>query len=415
MTEPAIITPHVPVNLTRHSLNSVVARDKALWKPPLKWTNAHLSALGIQRRRRRRRRRRCWPCDYQPSIISSAGINEEDDDSSDTDDERDRDHEGGGRGGRGGGGGEKGDENYHVVIPPLTPAQLGQCFRPLSGGGLYETRASRLTRLLARMPRQSPSIAAGHRDTNGDHERREDVALGRRFSFRWMTPRLVVGPRTYKLRFLFHLFLNDALVLPYVDSSCVLRPRFRVLRRRDLTRPFEPFIAAVLIGLAQSSVSSQKADAKKGQSNTNIAVNRISRHKTAESATDSLITTQLLFTHRDDSQDMHVYTAHISHALLDRFQYPNQPPTATTEPLMRLDHHRVPYEPQATFRHRLLAAVSVTGIVEPSPEEDDPRCRKRAASPHGEIVSPKRHRSSDYQREPLASLDVNFERYSQPP
>ncbi len=175
MTAPATITPHVPVNLTRHSLNSVVACDKALWQPPLKWTSAHLSALGI------RRRCRCRPCDYQPGIISSAVINEEDEDSSDTDDERD--HEGGGRVG-----GERGDENYYVVIPDLTPAQLGQYLASFSGGGLYETRASRLTRLLLRMPRQPPSITAAHRDTKGDHERREDAVLGRRFSFRWMTP-----------------------------------------------------------------------------------------------------------------------------------------------------------------------------------------------------------------------------------
>lgn len=108
---------------------------------------------------------------------------------------------------------------------------------------------------------------------------------------------------------------------------------------------------------------------------------------------------------------MHVYTAHVPHALLDRFQYPNQPPTVTTQPLVRLDHRRVPYEPQATFRHRLLAAVSVTAIVEPNPEED-PRCRKRALPPHGETVSPKRRRSSECPREPLTSLDVNFERHS---
>ncbi len=98
----------------------------------------------------------------------------------------------------------------------------------------------------------------------------------------------------YKLHFLFHLLFNDALVLPYVDSSCVLRPRFCVRRRRDLTRPFKPFIAAVLISLAQSSVSLEKADAKKGQSNTNVAINRVSLNNTAESATDSLITVSIV-------------------------------------------------------------------------------------------------------------------------
>ncbi len=111
---------------------------------------------------------------------------------------------------------------------------------------------------------------------------------------------------------------------------------------------------------------------------------------------------------------MHVYTAHVSHALLDRFQYPNQPPTAAAKPLIQLDHHRVPYEPQATFRHRLLAAVSITAIVKPNPEKT-PHCKKRALSPHSKIVSPKQHQSSEYPREPLASLDVNLERHSQPP
>ncbi|KAI1119982.1 hypothetical protein F5Y10DRAFT_283643 [Nemania abortiva] len=100
---------------------------------------------------------------------------------------------------------------------------------------------------------------------------------------RWMTPVLTVGPRTYKFPLQFHLCLDgDALVLPYVDSSRVLAPPFRVLRRRDLTRPFEPFIAAVLIAHAQSSSSSSS---KGGRDNP---------------ATESPITARLLFTHRDD-------------------------------------------------------------------------------------------------------------------
>lgn len=273
-------TPDITVNLTHYSLNYVVASDKTLWKPPLKWTSAHLSALGIHPRRRRQRQRLCR--DIHPTTISGGVINEEDGDSSDTDNERN--HEGGGERG------ERGDEHYDAVIPDLTPARLGQFIAPFSGGGLYETRACRLIRLLLRMPRPPAPGAAGRRDMNKDRERRDDGVLGRRFSFRWMTPQLVVGPRTYKLHFIFHLFLNAALVLPYVDSSCVLRPRFRVRRRCDLTRPFEPFIAAVLISLAQSSVSLEKADAKKGQSNTRVAADHLSLNNTTESATDGVIT-----------------------------------------------------------------------------------------------------------------------------
>ncbi|KAI1146366.1 hypothetical protein F4825DRAFT_466598 [Nemania diffusa] len=255
------------------------------------------------------------------------------------------------------------------------------------------------------LPRPPAPGAVGGRDWNKDRERRDDGVLGRRFSFRWMTPQLVVGPRTYKLHFLFHLFLNATLVLPYVDSSCVLRPRFRVHRRCDLTRPFEPFIAAVLISLAQSSVPLEKADAKK--------VHYPLSNNTIKSATDGVITTRLLFTHRDDSQDMHVYTAHISHSLLERFQFPNQPPTATTQPLIRLHHCRVPYVPHTTFRQRLLAAVFVTAIVEPSLEVDT-GCRKRALSLYGENVSSKQRRSENA-REPLTRLDVNFQQDLQPP
>ncbi|KAK5632274.1 hypothetical protein RRF57_007988 [Xylaria bambusicola] len=271
-------TPDITINLTRYSLNYVVAYDKTLWKPPLKWTTAHLSALGIHshRRRARQRDRR----DTHPTTIPGGVINEEDGDSSDTNNE--------GSHSDGGERGERGNEYYDAVIPDLTPARLGQFIACFSRGGLYETRASHLIGLLRRMPRPPAPVPAGRRDMNKDCERRDDGMLGQRFSFRWMTPQLVVGPRAYKLHFLFHLFLNAALVLPYVDSSCVLRPRFRVCRRCDLTRPFEPFIIAVLISLAQSSVSLGEADAKKGQSNTKVAIDHLSLNNTTKSATDSV-------------------------------------------------------------------------------------------------------------------------------
>ncbi|KAF2962688.1 hypothetical protein GQX73_g10884 [Xylaria multiplex] len=233
--------------------------------------------------------------------------------------------------------------------------------------------------MLLRLPQKPPTIAAGHRNKDGDYDRRADGMLGLRFSFRWITPYLAVGPRRYKLHCLFHLFVNNVLVLPYLDSTCVLEPFYRLRRRRDFTRPFEPFISAVLISLAQSSVLLKKAD---GNNNA------------VKFSTDNLITTRLLFTNRDDGQNMHVYTAYISHALLDRFRHPNQPPTATTQPLLRLDHRRVPYEPQATFRGRLLAAISVTAIIEPNPEEEDPGCKKRASPLHSETVNFKRRRLS---------------------
>lgn len=259
------ITPHVPVSLTHHSLNSVVGYNKGLWQTPSKWTSAHLSALGLHRRHHFH--------DYQPSTINRAAVNEEDEDS-DTDDECN--HEG-----------ERGDENSHVFIPDLPPAHLRQFLVCFSGGGRYETRACRLIRLLSRMP---PPIAAMDKDENRYQKWCRDSLPEPRISFQWMTPQLVIGSRMYKLHFLFHLLPSNALALPYVDSSCVLRPRFLVRRRRDLTRPFEPFIAAVLIGLAQSSVSSGKTDAERGQSNTNVAVKRVPHDDNVESTPDSLIT-----------------------------------------------------------------------------------------------------------------------------
>ncbi|KAI0530240.1 hypothetical protein GGR58DRAFT_518630 [Xylaria digitata] len=285
----------------------------------------------------------------------------------------------------------------------------------------YEMRVSRLIRLL-RMPRQPKLIptADGHGDMDRNHERHDDSVIGQPFSSRWMTPELVVGQRTYKLHLLFHLLLSDTLVLPYVDSSCVLRPRFPVRRRRDLTRPFEPFIAAVLISRAQSLSPPSLGKEGGGQSGPNGAVEK--------SVMDSLITvrttTQLLFTHRDDQQDIHVYTALISRALLDRFRYPNQPPATTAadiqnhfmDPLIRLDHRRVPYEPRVTFRQRLLAAVSITPIIK-SNLEGDTGCRKRALSPDGRVytVSPKRPRRPECPRNPLSSLDLNLEGHLHPP
>ncbi|KAF2966470.1 hypothetical protein GQX73_g7118 [Xylaria multiplex] len=163
----AATIPHVPINLTRHSLNSVVARTKALWKPPLKWTSAHLSALGIHRHRRR---------DCQLSIKSSVAVNEEDGDSSDTDDECD--HEGG----------EKEEEEYHVFIPDLTPEKISLLLSSFLRVGIYESRAYRLARLLLWVPR---------RPGDGGGDRRNYGMPGRQLSVSWMTPQLVVGPRMY--------------------------------------------------------------------------------------------------------------------------------------------------------------------------------------------------------------------------
>ncbi|KAI0541632.1 hypothetical protein GGR58DRAFT_528730 [Xylaria digitata] len=262
------------VDLTRHSLNAVVARDKTLWQQPLKWTRAHLSALGIRRRR--------WG-GHGIRRTSTTGTEEAVEDGSDTDDDEHNGYEDG-TGGEGGGGEE--EEDCQAVIPDMPPTLLSEQIKTLIKYVPYELRVPSLIALL-RIPRQPKSTSTSTAtaapitkttvdntvDRDRDRERQEEgVVVGRAFSCRWTAPGLAVGPRTYRFPPLFHLYLDDdALVLPYIDSSRVLAPPFPVCRRRDLTRPFEPFIAAVLIARAQSSSSplkegGSKAEKAEGQS-----------------------------------------------------------------------------------------------------------------------------------------------------
>ncbi|KAI0405961.1 hypothetical protein F4802DRAFT_560096 [Xylaria palmicola] len=349
------------IDITQHSLHAVLARDKTLWQRPIKWTRAHLLALGV---RHSRRRRRCG---------------DEEEDSSDSEQEGDCD--------RGDGDDE---ETHHVVLPDLAERPLGLKVSRMADGVPYEGRVHFITALLRGPRRLVPS-------TPVEGQQILDGVVYRPFTILWTTPQLAVGPRTYELHFLYHFLLDDQLVLPYLDSSAVLRPRWPVKRRRDRIRPFEPFITAVLIGRAQSLCQPSCSNPSgTGDKNT-------------ESHTDANkpITARLLFTHRDEKKYIHVYTAHISHALLDRFRHPNQPPaTPSTDPLIRLDHRRIPYEPQNTFRQRLLAAVSITAVVKITAAPS----RKRPPSPDGCADTVKRPRLSDHPRRPLCGLDVNLER-----
>ncbi|KAI0103682.1 hypothetical protein GGR51DRAFT_561613 [Nemania sp. FL0031] len=358
-TATATATATATIDLTRHSLHAVLARDKTLWQRPIKWTKAHLLALSV---RHSRRRRRCG---------------DEEEDSSDSEQEGDCD--------RGDGDGDD-EEIHHVVLPDLTEHRLGLKVSCMAKGVPYEERVHFITALL-RGPR--PLVPS----TPAEGQQIVDGVVYRPFTILWSTPQLAVGSRTYNLHFLYHFLLDDKLVLPYLDSSAVLRPRGPVKRRRDRIRPFEPFITAVLIGRAQSSCqASCSSRSRTGDNNT-------------ESHTDGNkpITTRLLFTHRDEKKYIHVYTAHISHALLDRFRHPNQPPaTPSTDPLIQLDHRRIPYEPKNTFRQRLLAAVSVTAIVKITAAPS----RKRPPSPDGYADPIKRHRMSDHPCHPLYGLDL---------
>ncbi|KAI0411731.1 hypothetical protein F5X98DRAFT_35776 [Xylaria grammica] len=334
------------IDLTQHSLHDVLAHDKTLWQRPIKWTRAHLLALGV---RHSRRRRRCG---------------DEEEDSSDSEQEGECDRSDGD------------EETHHVALPDLAEHPLGLKVRCMTNGVPYEGRVHFITALLRGPRRLVPSTPA-------EGQQIVDGVVYRPFTILWTTPQLAVGPRTYDLHFLYHFLLDDKLVLPYLDSSAVLRPRWPVKRRRDRIRPFEPFITAVLIGRAQSSCQSSCSN-RPGTGDMNT-----------ESNTDANIpiTTRLLFTHRDEKKYIHVYTAHISHALLDRFRHPNQPPeTPSTDPLIRLDHRRVAYEPPNTFRQRLLAAVSITAVVKMTAA---PR-QKRPLSPDGGTDTVKQPRLSDH-------------------
>ncbi|KAI0140194.1 hypothetical protein GGR57DRAFT_439876 [Xylariaceae sp. FL1272] len=356
------------IDLTQHSLHAVLARDKKLWQRPAKWTRAHLLALGARHSRRRRR------CDG------------EEEDSSDSEQEGDCDR----------GDGDEEEETYHVVLPHLDDELLASKVRRLTKVADYWGRANNIIWLLRGRP---PSKLS---DPEPEPQMVDGVEY-RPLTARWTTPQLAVGPRIYKINTLdpgfpclYHLLFDDKLVLPYLHSTAIHYPDhwqpptiissgcLRVKRRRDRIRPFEPFITAVLISRAQSSCSKRS-----GESNTPI-------------------TTRLLFTHNNEEKYMHIYTAHISHALLDRFRHPNlSPTTPSTDPLIRLDHRRIPFEPYNTFRQRLLAAVSITTVVgSPSPS---PSSRKRPLSPDGCVDTASRARLSDRPRRPLGVLDVNIE------
>ncbi|KAJ2966339.1 hypothetical protein NUW58_g10684 [Xylaria curta] len=193
------------MNLTQHSLHDVLARDKTLWKQPIKWTRSHLLVLGV---RHSRRRRRCG---------------DEEEDSNDSEQEVDCDR---------GNGNE--EEIHHVALPDLTERSLNRKITFMKTPDSYEARVRFITGLLC-LPL-----------------RFVDGVVYRPFTTLWTTPQLAVGTRTYKLHRLYHFLLDDKLVLPYLDSSAIQQEQGYVGRRRDRIRPFEPFITAVFIGRAQS-------------------------------------------------------------------------------------------------------------------------------------------------------------------
>jgi len=123
--------------------------------------------------------------------------------------------------------------------------------------------------------------------------------------------------------------------------------------------------------------------------------------------------TQLLFTHRNDAY-MRVYTARISQNILERFRYPNRPPTTsichdtTPSALIKIEHVRIPYAPNDTFRCRMLAALSIATTTMSKHIYFNPPKRKASCDvvdPYG-ITGRKRFRQESA-RDPLETLDQN--------
>lgn len=272
--------------------------------------------------------------------------------------------------------------SLHALIPDLHQDHLKRFIKTMTRGVPPRARAVALDAMLV-FPQ--PPLRSMHEvvdvDVGGDP--RLDIKAVPFSAYSDCIMELAVGRRAYRLPLLFNFHLGP-LVLPYLDSAQIDQPPRRVDRSHLSNQPYEPCIAAVLIAMAQTNRSS-----------------------TDESV---VIQTQLLFTHRDDDEDMHVYTARVSQPLLERFRHPNQRSTTcacshTTPSLIKLQHMRVPYKPNDTFRCRILAAVSVTATT--MHKDDYSGCRKQKSSHAWDVIDLKRRRREG-PRTPFYNLDPNY-------
>ncbi|KAI0448266.1 hypothetical protein F5B21DRAFT_166556 [Xylaria acuta] len=353
------------INLRQHSLNAVVGRNKSLWRPPEQWTQTHLQALCVDRRDDA-------DADADVAVGVAVGVDV---------DALDRDKHG---------------SSFHALIPDLHQDHLQRFITTMTKGVPPRARAVALNAMLVfprPPPRPMPMLMPMREDVVavdvGRSPRLDHVDVdvdGEAVPFSHYgdcVMELAVGRRAYRLPLLFSFHLGP-LALPYLDSAQIDQPPRRVGRRHLSNQPYEPCIAAVLIAIAQTSGSS-----------TDKSV--------------AMRPPQLIFTHRDDDQDMHVYTARVSQLLLERFRHPNRSPTAcarshATPSLIELQHMRVPYKPNDTFRRRILAAVSVTATT--IHKSDYFSSRKRKSSHACNIKGLKRRRQED-PRTPLYNLDPN--------
>ncbi|KAI1125274.1 hypothetical protein F5Y10DRAFT_247548 [Nemania abortiva] len=308
------------INLSGHSLHAVVARNKSLWRPPQFWTQNHLKALSCL-------------------VLHHHHYDNNDNDNDNNDGFCFATH--------------NNARHQHALIPYLTQKHLDCLIKTLAGAIPCQFKAIALNWMLV-FP--DPNQRFNNNDDN----------VKAAIPFSKYTPynlTLTVGQRQYPLPELFKFHLGPSVVLLYLDSCQIAQPLRRFERSQQ---SYEPCIAAALVAMAQA-----QAKAKRNTTTTSgVKENR---------PLLSVVITQLLFTHCDDDQGMHVYTAYISQHLLERFQYPNKYPLLTPEQrqeqeqqqqqqplpfsLFNLKHEYVPYTPSDSFRHRVLAAVSITATI----------------------------------------------------
>ncbi|KAI0909662.1 hypothetical protein F4823DRAFT_419108 [Ustulina deusta] len=198
------------IDLGQHSLNAVVGRNKALWQSPPKWTQAHLEALCIDRQ-------------------SVADLDDVDGDQDD-------------------------GLSFHAVIPTLPPDRLRRSINTLNGPDSSWLLVQALDKMLAFWPRPSKPQ---HDDVDVDNHvklsssPRLDIEPPAFSHFQKCTVKLRVGPRAYPLRLLFSFHLGS-LVLPFFDAFTIDNHDYLAHRRHLSNEPYEPYITAILIALAQT-------------------------------------------------------------------------------------------------------------------------------------------------------------------
>ncbi|KAI0469919.1 hypothetical protein GGR56DRAFT_155015 [Xylariaceae sp. FL0804] len=279
-------TRHEPVDLRHHSLNTVVAHNKSLWLLPRQWTKSHLGALCVS-----------WPRDAVADTVVDAP-----------------------------------NPPRHAYLPLLPRQHLEKLVGTLTRGIPPEQKAVALSALLVSpeywlRPSPPPGAKLPPSTVSAEHligadERAEPrgegfAGAGAFFSGSGARSlKLAIGPRAYRLPRPTTYFLGP-LILAYLDSVQIYRPRRHVVGGCLSNERYEPCIIAALVAMAQQQAVPEEDRA-----------------------------TRLLFSHRDDEQYMHVYTARVSSLLLERFRHPNRTHTYRYErpqSLVEMRHERIPY------------------------------------------------------------------------